>query len=50
MNEIILSITENEIIPLLILGVCGGFAIGTIFYFIAFGIFKTLRLVNIIKH
>ena len=50
MDEPILTITENEIIPLLLLGICGGFAIGTIISFTAYGIFKALRLVNIIKN
>ena len=49
MEEIILAITENEIIPLLVLGICGGFGIGTIFHFISYGITKALHLVNIIK-
>lgn len=49
MEEIILKITESELIPLLVLGVCGGFGIGTIFHLISYGIFKALHLVNMIK-
>lgn len=49
MNELILVITKNEIIPLIVYGIAGGFALGTIFYFITYGIFKALCLVNIIK-
>lgn len=50
MEEMILHITENEIIPLIAYGIFGGFSIGTIIYFITYGIFKAFRLVNIIKH
>ena len=47
MDEMILNIVKEEIIPLAAEGIGSGFAIGTLFSLAAYGIFKAISLLNI---
>lgn len=47
MEEIILTIVQDELIPLAAEGIGAGFVLGTLFALAAYGIFKAISLLNI---
>lgn len=47
MAEQVLIIAEEEIIPFIVEGIAAGFAMGTIFGLLAYGIYKAMGLLNI---
>lgn len=47
MTEWMLQITKDELIPFLAEGIGIGFAMGTIFALLAYGIYKAIGLLNI---
>lgn len=47
MTEQMIRITEEELIPFAAEGIGSGFAMGTIFALLAFGIYKAMGLLNI---
>lgn len=47
MEQLIKEIVTDQTIPLLSLGILAGYALGTVFHFITYGIFKAFSLVNI---
>lgn len=47
MAEQVLRIAEEEIIPFAMEGIAAGFALGTIFSLLAYGIVKAISLLNI---
>lgn len=47
MEGLVLDIIESEIIPLIAMGIVSGFALGTLFALAAWGIFKSVSLLNI---
>jgi len=47
MGQLIEQVITGELIPLAALGILSGFAAGTAFYFLSYGIFKAFSLVNI---
>ena len=46
-QEQILGIVKEELIPLISMGVCSGFIWGTLFSLAAYGIFKAISLLGI---
>lgn len=48
-ENLILEITKNEVIPLICLGIVTGFALCTVISLLAYGIFKAFSLVNILR-
>lgn len=47
MEDMILSIVKEEIIPFAAEGIGAGFVLGTLFSLAAYGIFKAISLLNI---
>ena len=47
MDELILNIAKEEIIPYIAEAIGEGFAMGTLFSLVSYGIFKAISLLNI---
>ena len=47
LQEQMLGIVKEELIPLISMGVCSGFIWGTLFSLAAYGIFKAISLLGI---
>lgn len=47
MPDQVLGIVQEELVPLISLGVCSGFVIGTLFALAAYGAFKAISLLGI---